>query len=191
MRIEKLNSKGRHNMQRSRKLVGPILIAIVAIMSLGLIGCSQLSTNVDIEEEQTEARLLTRKMVSGLPSGDSLYAGVIMSAEEGGRMALCDVELYFPPNSLNSDTLVSITIPNIMVFENHFGTDGLVFNVPVRIVMSYRDADLTGVDESSISMAWYDERTDSWDHIDCWLDTVNKTVTANVSHFSAYALISD
>ena len=77
------------------------------------------------------------------------------------------------------------------MFANDFGTEGLQFNVPVRVTMSYRDADLSGVNESNIAMAWYNDRAERWDVIDCKLDIVNKTVTASVNHFSAYALISD
>ena len=178
-------------MRKSGKLAGLIAIAVLAAVSLGLMGCSQLSTNVGVEENQNDATLLARRNVSGLPSGEPIYTSAIMPANEGGTLSLVDVELYFPPNALDNDTLIYINIPNIMVFENHFGTDGLVFNQPVRVTMSYRDADLSGINESSIAMAWFDERTDSWDQIECTLDTTNKTVTAYVNHFSAYALISD
>ena len=178
-------------MKKSRRFIGLIAIAVMAAVGLGLVGCSQFPTKVDVEENQSDARLLTRRNISALPGSDPLYTETIMPAAEGGTITLIDVELYFPPNALDSDTLVYINIPNIMVFENHFGTDGLVFNQPVRVTMSYRDANLSGINESSISMAWFDERTDSWDQLDCALDTVNKTVTAYVSHFSAYALISD
>jgi len=178
-----------------------VMVTIVAVVLVGLAGCSQIPTNSSELEEPT---LLKRSTSSYKPTGDSLYTETIMSAEHGGTLALWDVELYFPPDALDSDTLISITIPDAEVdtlisitipdaevFENRFGTDGLEFDEPVRVIMNYRDADLSGVNESTIKMAWYNERTRSWNIIYCSLDIENKTVTAYVNHFSAYALISD
>ena len=165
-----------------------VMVTIVAVALVGLAGCSQIPTNSSEPEGPT---LLKRSTSSYKPTGDSLYTEAIMSAENGGTLALWDVELYFPPDALDSDTLISITIPDAEVFANHFGTNGLEFNRSVRVIMNYRDADLSGVNESRIKMAWYNERTRSWDIIYCSLDIENKTVTAYVNHFSAYALISD
>jgi len=57
--------------------------------------------------------------------------------------------------------------------------------------MSYRDADLTGIDESTIRIGWLNGSTGLFQDVVCTLDRVNKTVSGEVMHFSAYALISD
>ncbi|MCH7947813.1 MAG: hypothetical protein IIC66_08460, partial [candidate division Zixibacteria bacterium] len=77
------------------------------------------------------------------------------------------------------------------VFYAEFGTDGLKFDNPVTVTFSYAGADMAGVDESSISLAWFNENLSRWLKIDCEVDIVNKTVTGQLKHFSAYGLISD
>jgi hypothetical protein len=57
--------------------------------------------------------------------------------------------------------------------------------------MSYRGADLSGVDESSIRIGWWNEDDQQWVDMVCSLDRVNQTVTGQLNHFSAYALVSD
>ncbi|PKK84197.1 MAG: hypothetical protein CVT49_04310 [candidate division Zixibacteria bacterium HGW-Zixibacteria-1] len=164
---------------------------LAALCFVGIMGCSQLPTANDEPVIADNPILLTRAASAAKILGDSAYVETIISAQLGGVVSLIDVELSFPPGSLNNDTLISIAIPDLFVFENHFGTDGLVFNMPVKVVMSYRDADLTGIDETSIKMAWYNDSFDHWDIIDCEINFENKTVTAFVNHFSAYGLISD
>ena len=167
-------------------------MAVISVMAIlvfsGLIGCSKSPLN---SEEPQDVRLLKRSFSAYKTLGDSAYIERIVSADLGGRLLLYDVQLYFPPRALSSDTLIFVNIPDLSVFANHFGTDGLAFNVPVQVVMSYRDADLSGVDESSIKMAWFNEEIGKWDIIDCSLNQDDKTVTAYVEHFSAYALITD
>ncbi len=92
-----------------------VMVTIVAVALVGLAGCSQIPTNSSEPEGPT---LLKRSTSSYKPTGDSLYTEAIMSAENGGTLALWDVELYFPPDALDSDTLISITIPDAEVFAN-------------------------------------------------------------------------
>jgi len=176
-------------MFKSHKLkLMAVLLALTAFAFIGLVGCSEMPTKPD---EPNNTVLLKRNVAAYKVLGDADYFETVVSAEEGGVVSLHDVTINFPPRALSSDTLISIDIPDLSVFANNFGTDGLVFNVPVRVVMSYRDADLSGVNETSIKMAWYNDATEGWDIIDCFLDLDNKTVTADVMHFSAYALITD
>lgn len=164
------------------------LFAVSLFALIGLVGCSEAPTGIDSQETTT---LLKRSFAATKVLGEEAYTETIISAGEGGIVALHDVELYFPPNALDNDTLISINVPDLSVFANDFGTDGLFFNVPVRVTMGYRDADLSGIDETTIKMAWFNDRTGNWDIISCILDQVNKQVIAEVYHFSAYALITD
>lgn len=164
------------------------LIIMAVMMFFSFAGCSKAPTQIAQEEEVV---LLQRNLSAMKVTGISAYLDTVLSAEKGGVVTLLDVELYFPPKALDNDALISISIPDLAIFANDFGTNGLEFNEPVRVIMSYRDAALDNIDESSIKMAWFDERKGTWDVIDCQLDTIDKTVTAHVNHFSAYALISD
>ncbi|SYZ72317.1 exported hypothetical protein [Candidatus Zixiibacteriota bacterium] len=170
-----------------RFLPGAVVLSVV-IALLAFAGCSQVPT----QSAPSPAPHLLKRSVSAMKIlGDAAHVDTVLSAAEGGAVSLVDVELFFPPDALSSDTLISIDIPDITVFENHFGTAGLQFNVPVKVVMSYRDADLSGINEPTITLAWYNDVTGEWWKIPCTLDVVNKTVTGYLNHFSAYALISD
>ena len=164
-----------------------VVIALVA-----LAGCSK--SPLGIEAEKPEPKLLTRApmFTSGAQLSSATYEiEQIISAEEGGQLVLYDVILDIPPGAVDNDTLFSITIPDITVFYNEFGTNGLVFNNPVTVIMSYREADMSGVNESTIRIAWFNEDSGTFNDVECEIDFDNKTVTAELYHFSAYGLISD
>jgi len=154
-------------------------------------GCSEMPLGVS---SGGEPQVLMRSadfvsIVSLSPA--QLYIEQVISAEEGGQLSLFDVVLDIPPGAVDNDTLFSIGIPDINVFYNDFGTSGLVFNVPVRVTMSYRSADLSGVNESTIRIGWYNPASDRFEDVICDVDFENKVVTGELNHFSAYALISD
>jgi hypothetical protein len=170
-----------------RFLPGAIVLTVV-IALLAFSGCSQAPTQ---SAPPQAPHLLKRNLSAMKLLGEAVHVDTVLSAATGGAVSLADVELFFPPLALSSDTLISIDIPDIAVFENHFGTAGLKFNVPVKVVMSYRDADLSGINETTITLAWFNDLTGEWWKIPCTIDVVNKTVTGSLNHFSAYALISD
>lgn len=160
-----------------------------------LVGCSQsplepTSPATDTSQPQVLSRSTAFGVGASLSPGE-YYTEAVINAETGGRLELVDVILDIPPGALDVDTTYSINIPDLSVFYNEFGTDGLVFNVPVTVTMSYRGADLSGVDESSIRIGWWNEDDQQWVDMVCSLDRVNQTVTGQLNHFSAYALVSD
>lgn len=169
-------------------LIGTLLFAALLLFT----GCSKLS--VEPNSEPTEPQVLGRAgAFANGPQGSpiAMYTEQMVSAREGGQLVLFDVVLDIPAGALDADTLFSISIPDISAFYNEFGADGLVFNIPVTVTMSYRDADLSDVNESSIRIGWWDEHNEKWVTMDCQLDQVNKVVTGKLYHFSAYALVSD
>ncbi len=168
-------------------------VAVVCGAALMLLaGCSNKGLEPDAEQPQAVVLSRTAQAVeAALSGGAPMYTEAVISAREGGVLELFDVILVIPPGAVDNDTVFSISIPDPNVFFNDFGTDGLVFNIPVTVIMSYRDADLSAVDESTIRVAFYDEYYDEYQDVRGTVDHVNKTVTAELHHFSAYALISD
>jgi hypothetical protein len=168
-----------------------VAVAISAL-AIGLVfnGCSRNPVNTSSTAPQPQVLRRSGDILAKI-ADDSLYAEKVISADSGGQLTLFDVNLSIPPGAVPSDTVFSIAIPDLSVFYNRFGTDGLVFSKPVTVTMSYRDADLSGVDESTIRIAWYDERTGDFNDVVCTIDFEKKVVTGKLNHFSAYALISD
>lgn len=169
-------------------------IALLMVAALAMTsGCSKSPLGED-ESQVAEPQLLTRTAsaaTGALMTGTPTYTEQIISSADGGTLSVLDVVLTIPPGAVPNDTMFSINIPDPEVFYNEFGTDGLVFQVPVTVTMSFRDADLSGVDVSSLRLAWYNEKTGQFEDLPCVVDLANRLVTAEVNHFSAYGLISD
>jgi|GEM_PF-797627 hypothetical protein len=170
------------------------VLAAAALLLLA-VGCSKspLESTEPTQETKVLGRSASSLAAALLSPGDGsgLYVDQVISAETGGRLEFFDVIIEVPAGAIDNDTTFSILIPDLSVFYNEFGTNGLVFNVPVKVTMSYRDADLTGVVEESIRIAYFNNVTGEFEDIVCQLDTVNKVVKAELHHFSAYGLISD
>ena len=173
-------------------MFGAIMILMVSMMALT--GCSNAPINPDGDNNGPEPRVLSRSGVahSGADLAPvNLYVEKVISAKQGGTLSLLDVVLTIPPMAVRNDTLFSIFIPDDEMFYNEFGTSGLMFDHPVTVSMSYRNADLSGVKESNIRIGWLNEKTGKWIDMECRVDYENKTVTGQLYHFSAYALVSD
>jgi hypothetical protein len=166
--------------------------AIFCLTLLMAVGCSETPLGVSSDGGEPQVLMRSADFVSTVSlSPAQLYVEQVVSAKEGGQLSLFDVVLDIPPGAVDNDTLFSIGIPDINVFYNEFGTSGLVFNEPVRVTMSYRSADLSGVNESTIRIGWYNPTSGRFENVICDVDFKNKVVTGEVDHFSAYALISD
>lgn len=178
--------KSNHVPQLSLRLASTLLLIIGLVL---FAGCSQSPTGTT---DNSDVRVLSRVPADGAAFKVlSYYTEQVISAKDGGHLQLYDVTLDVPPGAVDSDTLFSIGIPDISVFYNEFGTSGLVFNVPVTVTMSFRDADLSGVDVSTIRIAYFNEESGTFEDVDCRVDYENRIVTAKLYHFSAYGLISD
>ena len=166
-----------------------LILAMAMVMSFT--GCSRSPLE---SVDDNSPVVLSR--VSRTASGASLspvnaYTEAQISAATGGQLTLLDVVLDVPAGAVPNDTLFSIFIPDDEKFFNEFGTDGLVFDKPVKVTMSYRGADLSNVNENTIRIGYLNENTGEWEDIECRVDHQNKVVTAWLNHFSAYGLISD
>lgn len=175
---------------RRRVAVVRALTALTVLLAVfSMWGCSDLPV---APTAQNGPHLLTRSASSSVPmAAGVLYTDAEISSRTGGRLELYGVTLDVPPFAVAQDTLYSITIPDAGVFFCSFGTSGLVFNQPVKVTISFSDADLTAVDESTLRFAYLNEATGQWESLPCVVDHVNKVVVAYMQHFSAYGLISD
>jgi hypothetical protein len=178
-------------MSRTYTKAVTMFAAVAVLVCLFMVGCSESPVNSVVDDGPKLLTRASRDAGAAAASPVNLYAEQVISSSEGGQLVLLDVILTVPAGAVPNDTLFSIYIPDDDVFFNEFGTDGLVFDVPVTVTMSYRGADLSGVDETTIRIGWLDESTGVWKDMIGQVDYVNKTVTATLHHFSAYGLISD
>ncbi len=69
-----------------------------------------------------------------------------------------------------------------------FSPHGTQFNLPVRVQLSYKDADLGDIDENDLEIRYYNEETGEWEFIGNEVDTSKKVVIGYTDHFSRYAI---
>lgn len=111
---------------------------------------------------------------------------------EGGEISLPgQIDLIIPPNALSSGTDIVLTRiagePGAYDARYEFEPDGLAFNIPVEIRMTYDRAILPPeVLERNLFLANLTENMHPL--ADSVVDTAGQTITASTSHFSAYGL---
>ena len=98
--------------------------------------------------------------------------------------------LYFPPYAMNKTTTVTIDWESTGFLEGgaEFSPHGVQFNYPVTVWISYKDADLNGINEQDLKIWYYNEDTGFWELIGDVVDTQNKMVGGLLHHFSRYAI---
>jgi len=98
--------------------------------------------------------------------------------------------LYFPPYAMNQATTITMDWESTGFLEGgaQFSPHGTQFNEPVTIWISYKDADLNGINEQDLKIWYFNEDTGMWELIGDVVDTANKMVGGLLNHFSRYAI---
>jgi hypothetical protein len=105
----------------------------------------------------------------------------------GGLIKFGGHSIKVPKYATKQDAQFSISISPTDYITVDFGPDGW-FDQPVIVTISYKDADLTGIDPSKLTLAWYDESTGQWIDLGGVVDVVKQTVTAKTNHFTQYTI---
>jgi hypothetical protein len=71
---------------------------------------------------------------------------------------------------------------------SEFSPHGLQFNSPVLLRLSYKDADLAGVNELGLKIYYFNDNLNEWEALPSIVNPVQKEVIAWLEHFSRYAL---
>ena len=71
------------------------------------------------------------------------------------------------------------------------GTTLSQFSQNVSLTFKYSDADISGLDENSLKVYYWNSSTNSWVLVDSTLDAANNTVTVEVDHFTIFGLFAD
>jgi hypothetical protein len=163
---------------------------VLAVLVVLLIGCKKSHSG---PSTFTIPNLPPSPTAVGTPTGSPVTktigagGGTILSAD--GR-----VELNFPANALATNTNITIqpvtnTAPNGSGVSYHFTPDGIKFGVPVTLTFHYSDSDANGTDPLFFYIAFQDS-TGVWqaDFKNRAVDTVAKTVSLSISHFSIWSM---
>ncbi|OGM11204.1 hypothetical protein A2Z22_01830, partial [Candidatus Woesebacteria bacterium RBG_16_34_12] len=94
---------------------------------------------------------------------------------------------------VNSTFVANLGSSDKLIGENlSLGPEGAQFNPDIQIRFNYTDAQLTaaGITASSLRVKFYNTTTNTWvEQTPYTLNTTGKYITANVSHFSMFALV--
>jgi hypothetical protein len=111
-----------------------------------------------------------------------------------------DISLTFPENFTTENiTLVISQIsnaPDMSTTSESVGTgislepSGTTFAEPVTFVINYSDVSLSAdADESQLKLYYYNEDSTTWEWVSTYnIDTTEKTITAELDHFSYFQL---
>ncbi len=97
-------------------------------------------------------------------------------------------------DNLSASKLTSIPEPPppqaAILTAYEFGPDGAQFNPPLTLTLKYDPKSLpANVDQSKVTLAFWDGS--KWITVESTLDIATNTLTAQVSHFSMYALLAE
>ena len=83
------------------------------------------------------------------------------------------------------------TVSNYIGVTYDFGPDGATFEPPITLSISYDDSEIPeNIDEENLVIATWDDASNTWIYLTSMVDPVNNIVTSQISHFSAYTIIS-
>ena len=121
-----------------------------------------------------------------------------IKAKDGGTIDVGDrhygkSKITFKKNDLPEDLTITFEWVSGGTFEGklnpaEFGPHGLVFNSPVEVKLSYKKADLQGIEEEDLKIFYFNEETELWEFIGGEVDEKKKIVIGFLDHFSRYAI---
>jgi hypothetical protein len=124
----------------------------------------------------------------GKPDGKETVARI---GKEGGKLASEDgrIEVVIPPGALSKKTTISIQpVANTLSAEAgksyHLQPSGITFSEPVDIIFHYNNKTSNGNDQQWRGIAMQDEKGQWHSLSDTKLDTMNKTISGKIGHFS-------
>jgi hypothetical protein len=138
------------------------------------------------------------ELLSGL---DKVFATKTIIDDDGGTIVVGDYShgicyLSFPEDAINeklypNGTTIAFYWESNSLLEAEFYPDGIQFDEPVYIRLSYLDADLTGVNEDDLGIYYHNPDTGNWELISNQVNTSAKYVEGYINHFSRYAIGMD
>jgi hypothetical protein len=194
----------------SRTLLVKILVWLLAISLL--IGCqADVLNGPALPEAANSEQSLTQDEIGGL-STSSLLGGLIggvggllrrvlgivtglVTPSNGGVLNLLTSRLVVPPYAVTTTTSITWVLRSETpgglsgalnrVYD--FGPEGLSFQVPSTLYVSFADAGLGNNDPQLYTFYYFNESTQSWEAQATGVDLPNQRFVVTLHHFSRYA----
>ena len=127
----------------------------------------------------------------GPSGGKIIYDELTLDVPENASSATLNYKIEHGPFEEISKTLKSV-VPSIFLFAtNNLGQMITNFNNPLSLVYNYSKADLSNINEDTLSFYFFNEGNKLWEKIPSTLDKTNKTISAPTTHFSQFAVMGE
>lgn len=179
------------------KLSAKISSQILLVLLLGMIGCQSDAPDSPLSDLSIKR---STNQLQFLKPQRSEFNKVfkteqLVTASQGGTVVLGDessgyCSIDFMPGDLTENMVISFRWDS-QSFAADLTPHGIYFNNPVRLNLSYNDADVSNVDEEALRVWYYHGPEDNWELIGGEVDTEGQHVETYISHFSKYALAEE
>jgi len=191
---EKITSSVDTGTQEVSTQVGHFTIFAIRYFPLATTTTTTTTTTTNATPVTVSANILGA-ISSFSASGGKLHSAISLSSSNGKMgISLADnTTVSLPAGSQQITVMQLATMPappaNSKVIEAYaFGPDNTTFSPAATVTLKYDQASLpTDVPESGLYMALLQDS--NWTEVPSSVDTQAETVTAQVSHFSIYALL--
>jgi len=161
-----------------------IFLIIVALIA-GMLGCNGGGV-IEFEIDPDTGEILETTTFTS-PDGMltvTIPEGTIALDKDGNPLTTLRVDNDPDLPALPEDA-------HIIGLAQDFAPSEATFDPPMTLTWKYNPADIPeDVDEEDLVIAYYDEAAGEWVIVESVVDTATNTVTASVSHLSAWCLIS-
>lgn len=173
-----------------------VFAALALAMTMWASGCSNNST--PMQSTPSAVKLLSVSSLAKPLASDQVQtaASILVSQDVGGVIVVGEPDVFgetkltIPAGAVSEPTTISMHIsydgPIMVELEPH----GIQFVEPVEIAISYKPADLTGVDLEEINVYYFNESlaVPEWEQVPNSASVPGEfSVKAPLSHFSRYA----
>ncbi len=175
-------------MKRFKKLVNSLTLVLLTALALNFNACMNQSP---LSPEPSESGFKILKVKN--PRLMKAFQRSKLIDGNGGTLSIGDEKhgiskIVIPANAVDQDVLITFSWESTDLLVAQFSPHGITFDEPVRLELSYKDADLTGVNEDGLKIYYYNEDTGVWELIGDEVDKTKKVVVGYTNHFSRYSV---
>jgi hypothetical protein len=186
------------NKEKNNKKAVRIFLTVIFVILL--IGCQSQMPLSPLDEDQTQINSAVDQygfkiLRAKTASFSKEFVNEQMITPVGGQIELGNPafglsSLTFYPFSVTKNVIVRFWWESTGFLEGgcEFSPHGTQFLIPVKLELSYKDAELGSVNEDDLKIYYYHEDTGIWEALNSTVDKEAKTVTAYLEHFSRYAI---
>jgi len=152
---------------------------------------SPLATTLDLSDSMDTGGMLQTDFTQGniRYSGNNQIVSLIIKS--GTRVVAVDGSPVAEITVQSGSNVPSAPSGQNIVSAVDFGPTGATFSSPIAVVYGYDPTMVSqNVQASGLALKYFDSQTNKWVKADYTVDIQNHQITANLSHFSLYAVMA-